>query len=80
MGRRSDRLRARLIALLIVAAVLSVVGRKEHSPFIGWVSFAVFLCAIALYLSWRRAALAERRARVLDRQAKTDETGPRSDQ
>ena len=80
MPRRPDALRGLLIAILVVAAVLSVVGQKTDSPFVGWVSFAVFLCAIAVYLSWRRAVLAERRGRVFDREAKTDETGPRSDQ
>jgi uncharacterized membrane protein YfcA len=78
--RRPNTLRTLLIAILIVAAVLSVVGKKADSPFVGWVSFAVFLCGIAVYLSWRRAVLAERRGRVFDREAKTDETGPRSDQ
>ena len=80
MPRRPDALRGLLIAILVVAALLSVVGQKTDSPFVGWVSFAVFLCAIAVYLSWRRAVLAERRGRVFDREAKTDETGPRSDQ
>jgi uncharacterized membrane protein YfcA len=68
--RRPDALRGLLIAILIVAAILSVVGKKMNSPFVGWVSFAVFLGAIAVYLSWRRAALAERRAR-------RSESGPR---
>ena len=80
MPRRPHALRTLLIAILIVAAVLSVVGKKADSPFVGWVSFAVFLCGIFVYLSWRRAVLAERRGRVFDREAKTDETGPRSDQ
>jgi hypothetical protein len=75
-----NRLRYELIAVLVVAAVVSAVGTELHSPFIGWAGFAVFLCGIALYLRWRRAALAERRGRVFDREAKTDETGPRSDQ
>jgi uncharacterized membrane protein YfcA len=78
--RRPGQLRALLIAILVVAAALSVVGKKVDSPFIGWLSFAAFLCAIVVYLSWRRAAVAERRARVFDREAKTDETGTRSDQ
>jgi hypothetical protein len=78
---RADRLRLYLIALLVVAAVLSVVGNKSNSPFLGWVSFAVFLGALALYVTWRRAALRERRGRVFDREAKTtDETGTRPDQ
>ena len=64
MPRRPDTLRGLLIAILVVAAVLSVVGKKIDSPFVGWVSFAVFLCGIFVYLSWRRAVLAERRART----------------
>jgi uncharacterized membrane protein len=76
---RANRLRLYLILVLVVAAVLSVVGNKASSPFIGWLSFAVFLCALVLYLTWRRAAIAERRGRVFDREAKTDETGTRPD-
>jgi hypothetical protein len=78
---RADRLRLYLIVVLVVAAVLSVVGNKSDSPFIGWVSFAVFLGALALYVTWRRAAFRERRARVFDREAKTtDEDRTRTDQ
>jgi multiple sugar transport system ATP-binding protein len=74
-------LRVYLIGALVVAAVISVIGNKANSPFIGWLSFAVFLTALALYVRWRRAALRERRDRVFDREAKTtDETGTRSDQ
>jgi hypothetical protein len=77
----ANRLRLYLIVLLAIAAVLSVVGNKSNSPFIGWVSFAVFLGALALYVTWRRAALRERRGRVFDREAKTtDETRTRPDQ
>ncbi len=76
----AQRLRIYLIAMLALAAILSVVGQKSHSPFVGWVSFAVFLCAVVLYVTWRRAALRERRARVFDREAKTDETRTRPDQ
>jgi peptidoglycan/LPS O-acetylase OafA/YrhL len=77
----ANRLRLYLIVLLVIAAVLSVVGNKSNSPFIGWVSFAVFLGALALYVTWRRAALRERRGRVFDREAKTtDETRTRPDQ
>jgi Na+/proline symporter len=68
---RADRLRLALIAALVLAAVLSVVGKKSGSAFVGWVSFAVFLGALTLYVTWRRAALRERRARVFDREAKT---------
>ena len=75
-----DRLRALLIAALAVAAVLSVVGRKADSIWIGWLSFAVFLVGIALYFAWRRAVHHER-YRVFDREAETpDETRARPDQ
>jgi uncharacterized membrane protein YfcA len=78
---RADRLRLYLILVLVVAAVLSVVGKKSSSPFLGWVSFAVFLSALALYVTWRRTALRERRGRVFDREAKTtDEDRTRTDQ
>ena len=77
---RANTLRLWLIGVLAVAAIVSVVANKADSPLIGWVSFALFLCAVVMYFSWRRAALAERRARVFDREAKTDETGARSDQ
>jgi hypothetical protein len=78
---RAHALRLYLIGTLVVALALNVVGTKMHSRFVGWLSLAVFLCALALYVSWRRAALAERRGRVFDREAKTtDETGTRSDQ
>jgi uncharacterized membrane protein YfcA len=77
----ANRLRAYLIAVLVVAAVLSIVGNRVDSPLIGWASFAVFLCAVAVYVRWRRAALEERRARVFDRESKTtDETRTRPDQ
>lgn len=77
---RAGALRLYLIGTLLLAAVLSVVGNKTNSPWIGWVSFVAFLGAVALYFGWRRAALLERRGRVLDREAKTDETRTRPDQ
>lgn len=78
---RAARLRLYLIAVLVLAAVLSVVGNKANSPFLGWLSFAVFLTALAVYVTWRRAALQERRGRVFDREAKTtDADRTRSDQ
>jgi uncharacterized membrane protein YfcA len=73
-------LRMYLIVALVLAAMLSVIGKKTHSPFVGFVSFAVFLCAVGLYFAWRRTALRERRGRVFDREAKTDETRTRPDQ
>ena len=69
-----------LIAVLAVAAVVSVVANKANSPWVGWVSFVLFLGSIVLYFHWRRTAREERRARVFDREAKTDETGTRTDQ
>jgi Na+/proline symporter len=80
MRANANTLRLYLIVVLVLAAVLSVVGNKSHSPLLGWLSFAVFLCAVLLYFNWRRAALRERRGRVFDREAKTDETGTRTDQ
>jgi uncharacterized membrane protein YfcA len=77
---RPRALRLWLIGILVVAAIISVVGNKAGSPFIGWLSFAVFLCAVAVYVRWRRAVLEERRGRVFDREAKTDETRTRPDQ
>ncbi|MGZ4290927.1 MAG: hypothetical protein ACXVQZ_09965 [Gaiellaceae bacterium] len=65
------RLRAALIAALVVAAVLNVAGTKAHSRLVGWLSFAVFLGGIFLYVWWRREVIRLRRARVLDREAKT---------
>jgi hypothetical protein len=77
----ANALRIWLIVALAVAAVISVVGKKANSPFVGWLSFAIFLCALVVYVSWRRAALKERRARVFDREAKTaDETRTGPDQ
>ena len=78
MSARS--LRLYLIALLAVAAVVSVVANKLSEPWLGWLSFVLFICAVALYFRWRRAVYVERRGRVFDREAKTDETGPRPDQ
>ena len=70
-----------MIVLLAVAAVVSVVGKKLDEPWIGWLSFVAFLGAVFLYVDWRRRLAAQRRAaRVFDREAKTDETGPRPDQ
>jgi uncharacterized membrane protein YfcA len=71
------RLRTLLLVLLVVAAVVSVVGKKADSPWIGWLSFAIFICAVAVYFRWRRSV----RGRVFDREAKTqDETRARPDQ
>jgi uncharacterized membrane protein YfcA len=76
---RAATLRLWLIGILLLAAVVSVIANKASSPVLGWLSFAVFLCAVAVYVRWRRAALAERRARVFDQEAKTDADRTRSD-
>ena len=65
----AERLRALLIGLLAVAAVVSVLAKKADSPFVGWVSFAIFLVAVGVYFKWRRAV----RAKVFDREATTPE-------
>ncbi len=74
------KLRLILIGALVVAGATSVVANKSDSRFLGWASFAVFLCAVFLYFTWRRTALRERRGKVFDREAKTDETRTRPDQ
>jgi hypothetical protein len=76
----ASRLRVLLVLVLAVAAVVSVVGEKTGSSAIGWVSFALFLVAVALYFQWRRAVHVAR-GKVFDREAKTtDETRARTDQ
>ncbi len=52
---RPNAIRSLLIATLLLAGVLSVVGKKTSSPFVGWLSFAVFLVAVFFYFQWRRA-------------------------
>ncbi|HEV2590603.1 MAG TPA: hypothetical protein VGU02_01800 [Gaiellaceae bacterium] len=81
MNGTANQVRARMIGLLVIAAVLSVVGKKANSPWIGWLSFASFLAAIFLYVDWRRRRANERRAgRVFDSEAKTDETRTGTDE
>jgi Na+/proline symporter len=75
-----NRMRWELIGVLAAAAIVTGIGTNLHNAVIGWVGFVLFFCAVALFLRWRRAALAERRARVFDREAKTDETRTRPDQ
>ena len=43
---RSHTLRLWLIAALVVAAVVSVIGNKADSPWIGWLSVVFFLIAL----------------------------------
>jgi hypothetical protein len=65
----ADRQRWQLIAVLVVGVVVS--------PFSRELGLAVFLVVGMLFLRWRRTARAKV---VFDREAKTDETGPRPDQ
>jgi hypothetical protein len=69
-----------MVGLLAVAAVLSVIGKKTDQPWIGWLSFVAFIGAVFLYANWRRELAKKRRARVFDREAKTDETRTRPDE
>ena len=78
--RSASALRLWLIGLLVIAAVISYAGTSTKSPFLGWLGFAVFLVAVFIYATWRKAVRDERAARVFDREAKTDETGTRADQ
>jgi hypothetical protein len=77
---RSHTLRLWLIGALAVAAVLSVIGNKANSPWIGWLSVAMFLVSLSLYVSWRRAALSERRRTIRTDDQPRDETRTRTDQ
>jgi len=73
----ANQLRNALVGVLLVAAIVSVLGKKLDSAFVGWISFALLIVAVALYFRWRQAV----RARVFDREAKTsDETRTRPDQ
>jgi hypothetical protein len=76
---RPGTLRLSLIGMLLLAAIVSVVANTSGSPFLRWLSFALFLCAVAVWARWRRAVLAERRGRVFDREAKTTEDRTRPD-
>jgi cyanate permease len=69
-----DRVRFGMIALIAVAAVLSVVAKELNNPWIGQIGVFAFLGAVGLYVAWRRQVAARRRTMVLDSEAKTDET------
>jgi len=75
----ADRLRGLLIAMLAISAVVSVIANKSGSKALGIFSFTLFLATVAVYVQWRRRIRQERRARVFDREAKTDETGSGAD-
>jgi inner membrane protein involved in colicin E2 resistance len=75
-----QRVRALLIGLIAVAAVLNLFATREHSRLLGGASVLVFLAAVMLYAYWRRVVRQSRAGRVFDREAKTDETRTRTDQ
>ncbi len=75
----ANRLRALLISLCAAAAVTSLVANQRNDRWFGALSFALFVAAVVTYGVWRRRVFTERRARVFDREAKTDETGSRTD-
>ena len=77
---RAAQLRVWVIALIVVAAVLSFIGNHSGSKVLNALGFGAFLGAVFLYAYWRRAVRNERAARVFDREAKTDETRTRTDQ
>ncbi|HZP72635.1 MAG TPA: hypothetical protein VFA97_04560 [Gaiellaceae bacterium] len=76
---KANRQRYELIAALILTAVVTAIGTKSGNAFVGWLGFALLLASISLFVRWRRTAIAERRGRVFDREAKTDEAGTRPD-
>src|SRR5690348_7264179 len=51
----AGRLRALLIGLIVVAAVISYVGNRENSHVLNGLGLGVFLVAVLLYGLWRRA-------------------------
>jgi len=75
----ADKLCLLLIGMLALSAVVSVFANKSGSTAFGIVSLTLFLATVGVYFKWRRRARQERRARVFDREAKTDETGSRAD-
>lgn len=77
---RPQQLRWTMVALLAAAAALSVLGNKLNDRFVGWLAVVCFICAVFLYVNWRRQVAALRRARVFDRKAKTDEPGTGPDE
>lgn len=76
----ADRLRWQLVGVLVIAAIVTGIANARHDKIVGAIGVAVFLVGVMLYARWRRAVAQERRARVFDREAKTDETGTRTDQ
>ena len=78
--RSSHTLRLWLIAVLVVAAVISVIGNKATRRGSAGSASSPFLVALFLYVSWRRAALKERRSTIRTADEPDDETRTRTDQ
>jgi hypothetical protein len=76
----ADQKRWQLIAVVVVAAIVNGIATHTHSRLLGWIGVTLLFFGVALFLRWRRAASAERRGRVFDREAKTDETRTGPDQ
>ena len=76
----AEQKRWQLIAVVVVAAIVNGIATHMHSRVLGWLGVTLLCLGIALFLRWRRAAIAERRGRVFDREAKTDETRTGPDQ
>jgi hypothetical protein len=43
-----------LVALIVLAAVLALVGTLVHSRVAGWAGLAALLAAFVAYVAWRR--------------------------
>jgi LPXTG-motif cell wall-anchored protein len=76
---KANRQRYELVAALVLTAVVTAIGTQSGNTFVGWLGLVLLLASFTLFVRWRRTALAERRARVFDREAKTDEAGTRPD-
>ncbi len=64
----ADRLRVVMIALFVVAAVLSAIAGEEGGPLFA-LSFVCFTVGVVVFFRWRRKV----RGSVFDREEKTPE-------
>jgi hypothetical protein len=63
----AERLRVVMVALLIGAAVTSVLAHKSNQGWVTAISFTLFALGVLAYFQWRRQV----RAKVFDREDKT---------
>jgi len=75
-----ERVRVTLIALFAIAAVLNVTGNETGARPVVILSYVCFFAGVLVFMNWRRRLAQTRRARVFDREAKTDETRTRPDE